>query len=149
VGSRKVYETRGQLRQHSSARHWIEQTHREQEQSKGTDRKLFPQNSGTGPANTDLAQGRDPLEPITEIRIERALKAAKGRTAPGEDGLPTLVWKKTWKLGSLKVLTGRDDLNCRGAGVKRTLIKAIDGISADGKSLDPLIIWPATTHRNT
>jgi hypothetical protein len=38
-----------------------------------------------------------PWEPITEAEIERALKEAKGKTAPREDGLPTLVWKNTWK----------------------------------------------------
>ena len=45
---------------------------------------------------------------------------------------------------SLRVLVGRDDLrNYRGAGVQRTLVTAIECISADGHSLDPLIIWPA------
>jgi hypothetical protein len=36
-------------------------------------------------------------QPITELEIERSLQAAKGSTAPGEDGLPTLVWKQLWK----------------------------------------------------
>ena len=50
----------------------------------------------------------------------------------------------------LRVLVGRDDLlNYRGAGVQCRLVTAIECISADGRSLDPLIIWPATTHRNT
>jgi hypothetical protein len=35
-------------------------------------------------------------EPITELEIYRSLKAAKGTTAPGEDGIPTLVWKHLW-----------------------------------------------------
>lgn len=35
--------------------------------------------------------------PITELEIERSLKAAKGNTAPGEDTLPMLVWKKLWR----------------------------------------------------
>ena len=53
------------------------------------------------------------------------------------------------RLGSLKVLVGRDELrNYRGAGVQRTLITAIECISADGRFLDPLIIWPAATHRS-
>lgn len=53
-------------------------------------------------------------------------------------------------LGSLKVLVGRDDLrNYRGAGSQRTLITAIECISANGRCLDPLIIWPAATHRST
>jgi ribonuclease HI len=38
-----------------------------------------------------------PWIPINELEIERALKAAKGNTAPGEDCLPTLVWKNIWK----------------------------------------------------
>jgi hypothetical protein len=53
-------------------------------------------------------------------------------------------------LGSLKVLVGKDDLrNCRGVGVKRTLVTAIECISADGRCLSPLIVWPAVTHRST
>ena len=39
--------------------------------------------------------------------------------------------------------------NYRGAGVKRTLVTAIERISADGRCLAPLIIWPAATHRST
>jgi hypothetical protein len=53
------------------------------------------------------------------------------------------------KLGSVKVLVGREDLrDYRGAGVKRTMVTAIECISADGRSLLPLIIWPAVTHRD-
>jgi hypothetical protein len=53
-------------------------------------------------------------------------------------------------LKSLKVLVGKDDLrNCRGVRIKRTLVTAIECISADGRSLVPLIIWPAATHRST
>ncbi|CZT24135.1 related to transposase [Ramularia collo-cygni] len=53
-------------------------------------------------------------------------------------------------LNSLKVLVGSNDLRKhRGAGVQRTLITAIECISADGKCLDPLIIWPAVAHRST
>jgi hypothetical protein len=52
-------------------------------------------------------------------------------------------------LGSVKVLVGKDDLrDYRGAGVKRTMATAIECISADGRSLLPLIIWPASTHRS-
>jgi hypothetical protein len=51
------------------------------------------------------------------------------------------------KLSLVKVLVGRDDLrDYRGAGVKRTIVTAIECISADGRSLLPLIIWPAATH---
>lgn len=35
-------------------------------------------------------------EPITELEIYRSIRAAKGTTAPGEDSIPTLVWKKLW-----------------------------------------------------
>lgn len=38
-----------------------------------------------------------PWPPFTEPEIQRSLKAAKSSTAPGEDGLPTLVWKHLWK----------------------------------------------------
>ena len=52
-------------------------------------------------------------------------------------------------LGSVKVLVGKDDArNYRGAGVKRTMVTAIECISADGRSLLPLIIWSASTHRS-
>jgi hypothetical protein len=53
-------------------------------------------------------------------------------------------------LNSLKVLVSKDDLKKhRGTAVKRTLITAIECISADGRSLHPLIIWPAATHRSS
>lgn len=53
-------------------------------------------------------------------------------------------------LGSLKVLVSKQNLrNYRGAGVKRTLVTAIECISTDGRCLAPLIIWPAATHRST
>jgi hypothetical protein len=52
-------------------------------------------------------------------------------------------------LGSVKVLVGRNDTRkYRGARVKRTTITAIECISADGRFLNPMIIWPATTHRS-
>jgi hypothetical protein len=53
-------------------------------------------------------------------------------------------------LCSLKVLVSKEDLkNCRGAGVQRTLVTAVECVSADGRSLPPLIIWPTSTHRST
>lgn len=53
------------------------------------------------------------------------------------------------KLGSVKVLVGKDDRrDYRGAGVKRTMVTAVECISADGRALLPLIIWPASTHRS-
>ena len=52
-------------------------------------------------------------------------------------------------LNSLKILIGKNNLGCRGVGVKRTLITAIEYIFVDGRSLHPLIIWPAAIHRST
>ncbi len=52
-------------------------------------------------------------------------------------------------LGSINVLISKDDpRDYRGAGVKRTMVTAIKCISAKGRSLLPMIIWPATTHRS-
>jgi hypothetical protein len=52
-------------------------------------------------------------------------------------------------LGSVKVLVGKHDRRKhRGARVKRTTVTAIECISGDGRYLNPLIIWPATTHRS-
>lgn len=52
-------------------------------------------------------------------------------------------------LSSVKVLVGKGDRrNYRGARVKRTTVTAIECISADGRYLNPIIIWPATTHRS-
>jgi hypothetical protein len=52
-------------------------------------------------------------------------------------------------LGSVKVLVGKDDTQTHGgARVKRTTITAIECISADGRYLNPMIIWPATTHQS-
>ena len=44
-------------------------------------------------------------------------------------------------LGSVKVLIGKDDIrDYRGAGVKRTIVTAIECVSANGRSLLPLVI---------
>ena len=52
-------------------------------------------------------------------------------------------------LGSVKVLLGQDDpRDYRGAAIKRTTVTAIACISANGTSLLPKIIWPASTHRS-
>jgi hypothetical protein len=52
-------------------------------------------------------------------------------------------------LESVKVLVGRDDVRGhRGAGVKRTMVTAIECIRADSRSLHPLVIWPASTHQS-
>lgn len=51
-------------------------------------------------------------------------------------------------LGSVKMLVGTDDLRIyRCARVKRTTVTTIECISADGRCLKPMVIWPAATHR--
>ena len=51
--------------------------------------------------------------------------------------------------GSVKALVSKDDRrNYRGARIKRTTVTAIECISADGRYLKPMIIWPASTHRS-
>jgi hypothetical protein len=50
-------------------------------------------------------------------------------------------------LGLVKVLISKNNKRkYRGARVKRTTITAIECISADGRYLNPIIIWPATTY---
>ncbi|KAK7190988.1 transposase [Paraphaeosphaeria sporulosa] len=52
-------------------------------------------------------------------------------------------------LGSVKVLVGKDDIrDYRGAGVRRQMVSSIKCVSADGRSLPSLVIWPASTHRS-
>ena len=52
-------------------------------------------------------------------------------------------------MGSLRVLVSSKELRkYRGTAVKRTNITAVECISADGRCLDPIIIWPAVTHRS-
>lgn len=54
-----------------------------------------------------------------------------------------------YMLGCVKVLVGKDDRrDYRGAGVKRTMVTAIECVSASGERLNPMIIWPASTHRS-
>jgi hypothetical protein len=53
------------------------------------------------------------------------------------------------RLTSRKVLLHKNDMRrCRGVGAKRTLVTAIECISASGKCLEPLIIWPTSTLRS-
>jgi hypothetical protein len=53
-------------------------------------------------------------------------------------------------LNSLKVLVSKDDFRKhRGATVKRTLVTSAECISADGRPLHPLTIWPAAAHRSS
>ena len=52
------------------------------------------------------------------------------------------------KPNNFKVLVSKDNQHgYRGARVKRTTVTAVECISADGRFLDPMIIWPASTHR--
>jgi len=52
-------------------------------------------------------------------------------------------------LATVSVLVGKDDQrDYRGARVERTMVTAIECISADGKYLDPMVIWPTATHRS-
>ncbi|KAM3423207.1 hypothetical protein BST61_g657 [Cercospora zeina] len=53
------------------------------------------------------------------------------------------------KLNSIKVLVGKDNQRgYRGARMKRTTITAVECVSGDGRCLNPMIIWPASTHRS-
>ena len=71
---------------------------------------------------------------------------------------PAILLKNVWnmdetgamlsKLNSVKVLVSRDSQrDYRGARVKRTSVTAVECVSAAGEFLDPMIIWPASTHR--
>jgi hypothetical protein len=52
------------------------------------------------------------------------------------------------KLGSVQVLVAANDSrDYRGARVKRKMVTAVECISADGRYLKPMIVWPASTHR--
>jgi hypothetical protein len=52
-------------------------------------------------------------------------------------------------LNSVKVFVSKDDRrDYREAGVKRTMVTAVECISANGRSLLPMIIWLATTHQS-
>ena len=42
-------------------------------------------------------------EPITEQEVAGALNRAKKNTAPGQDGLPTLVWRELWPFVSTRI----------------------------------------------
>jgi len=48
---------------------------------------------------------------------------------------------------SAKVVVSKDNKqSCRGARIKRTTISSIECVSADGRCLNPMVIWPASTH---
>jgi hypothetical protein len=51
-------------------------------------------------------------------------------------------------LNSVKVLVGKDHTQAyRGPRIKRTMVTAVECISADGRYLEPMITWPAKTHQ--
>ena len=58
------------------------------------------------------------------------------------------VCEKNWPKAFEKRHPELNETTYKGAGVKRTMVTAIECISADGRSLPPLIIWPASTHRS-
>jgi hypothetical protein len=52
------------------------------------------------------------------------------------------------RLNTTKVVVGKDDMrDYRGAELNRESVSAIECISGDGKLLNPMIIWPASSHR--
>ena len=50
-------------------------------------------------------------------------------------------------LGLVKVLVGKNNMRgYRGACVKRIVVTATECVSADGRYLNPMIVWPASTY---
>jgi ribonuclease HI len=58
---------------------------------------FFPAMNTPDPTYLTTSRLELPWQPITELEIQRSLNAAKGSTAPGDDSLLMLVWKKLWK----------------------------------------------------
>jgi hypothetical protein len=51
--------------------------------------------------------------------------------------------------GSIKVLVSKHDMrDYKDARVKCTTVTAIECINGDSRYLNPMIIWPASTHRS-
>lgn len=77
---------------------------------------------------------------------ERALRAfhhGRERLQHGRDGNPLE------RLASRKFLTGLNSTRrYHGAEVKRQAVTAVECVSVDGKALNPLIVWPTSTHRS-
>jgi Endonuclease-reverse transcriptase/Reverse transcriptase (RNA-dependent DNA polymerase) len=64
---------------------------------------FFPQMVEPSEETSTQRKEEIPWEPITELEVQKALRVAKGTTAPGEDGIPTLVWKQLWKYIGKKI----------------------------------------------
>lgn len=82
----------------------------------------------------DLSQ-RKSYDPVLQSEAREYLR----RNAQGTFLWVALVCKE---LGNVRAV------HAKSTGVKRTMVTAIECISADGRSLLQLIIWPASTHRS-
>jgi ribonuclease HI len=58
---------------------------------------FFPPTSSPSLSDDHTEVNELPWEPISEREIYLVLARAKDLSAPGDDGIPCLVWKKTWK----------------------------------------------------
>lgn len=71
----------------------LEEITRNEDKAKAFLDTFFPAINTPEPGPPTSPHPELPWPPITELEIERALRSAKGTTAPGEDNLPMLVWK--------------------------------------------------------
>ncbi|KAJ9481484.1 hypothetical protein VN97_g11989, partial [Penicillium thymicola] len=76
---------------------WYQRPTENEEKAQAFLDAFFPQMDEPDGESPTRAPLELPWHPITELEIQRSLKAAKGSTAPGRDGVPTLVWKQLWK----------------------------------------------------
>lgn len=67
-----------------------------QDKAKAFLETFFPKAADAEEETIPPCQDEIKWEPISELEIYRSLKAAKGTTAPGEDGISTLLWKHLW-----------------------------------------------------